>query len=291
MQLCYGRLILSRYSELKKVTVVLSGVGSAGFSTIALMEFFHRHNIVPNIIVGCSSAAFVAGLWAKGYSPHEALILVREAYLATMKPQIDHYTSFFFFKAPKKHFDINRALLKPDNIKEVYQEIFENQKVEDLAIKTYFHTTNINTGHSYLIKNGNVAQAIYASSAILPFYPPIHIHNQWLAAGLYSESLPLGAILNESSDLIIATDVSNEVQKKKENFLSHYTNFVDKAFKSSSRPYAALIYDLHSDEIVIIPIKIEHNEFKDPIESLEYSIDFARNNLKQKEDHILSLVK
>ncbi|MGD9591436.1 MAG: patatin-like phospholipase family protein [Candidatus Berkiella sp.] len=276
---------------MKKVTVVLSGVGTPGFSTIALMEFFDKHHIVPNTIVGCSSAAFVAGLWAKGYSPQESLALVREVYSTTMKPQIDHYTSFFFFKAPKNKFDIHRALLKTDNIKRDYRSIFENQLVENLPIKTYFHTTNINTGDSYLIKEGSISQAVYAASAILPFYPPIHIHNQWLAAGLYSESLPLRAILNESSDIIIATDISNEVQHKKENFLSYYTNFVDKAFKAASMPYAALIYDLHSDEILIVPIKIEHQEFKDPMAALDYSIDFARKNLQQKEDYILSLLK
>ncbi|MBS0287331.1 MAG: patatin-like phospholipase family protein [Proteobacteria bacterium] len=275
---------------MKNVTVVLSGVGTAGFSTITLMEFFHQHGIVPNTIVGCSSAAFVAGLWAKGYSPKEALALVREVYLTLMKPRIDHYTSFFFFKAPKKNFDINRALLKAD-IKEEYRRIFNKEVIEDLSIKTYFHTTNIETGDPYLIKHGSIAQAIYASSAILPFYPPVHLHNKWLAAGLFSETLPLRALLDESSDIIIATDINNEAEHKKENFLSFYTNFVDKAFKVSSMPYTALVYDLHSNEILIIPIKIEHQEFKDPLLALEYSIEFARRNVQEKAQIILDTLK
>lgn len=271
--------------------MVLSGVGTSGLSTIALMEFFDKHAIVPNVIVGCSQAAFVAGLWAKGYRPKEAMQAVKEVYTTINKPQIDHYTSFFFFKAPKNHFDINRALLKADNIKSEYRRIFNKETIENLAIKTFFHTTNIDTGASYLLREGSIAQAIYAASAILPFYPPIHLHNQWLAAGLYSETLPLTAILNEQSDIIIATDISNEAEQKKINFLSYYTNFVDKAFKISSMPYTALIYDLHSDDILIIPIKIEHQEFKDPLAALEYSIEFARENLKQKEEIILSSLK
>ncbi len=276
---------------MKKVTVVLSGLGAAGFSTIAIMEFFQKHGVTPNTIVGCSTAAFVAALWAQGCDSKDAASLIRQAYLATLKPQIDHYTSFFFFTGPKKGFHIDHGLLKADKTKEAFRQVFNKTLVEELPIKTFFHTTNIQNGEPYLIKSGSIAQAVYAASAILPFNPPIHLHNLWLASGLFSESLPLRALLDESADIIVAADIINKSENKNERFLNHYANFVDKAFKISSMPYTALIYDLHNNEIMIIPIEIKLKELNEPLEALEYSISFARKNIEDRGDAILDSLK
>jgi len=85
---------------MKKITVILPGVGIYGYGSIALMELFDKHQIKPDLIVGCSQGALVAGLWAKGYSPAQALEVVQEASDILKTPKIDFVNSLFFFKNP-----------------------------------------------------------------------------------------------------------------------------------------------------------------------------------------------
>jgi NTE family protein len=275
---------------MKKVTVILSGVGMYGYSGIALMELFDKHQIKPNLIVGCSEGALIAALWAKGYSPVDALKIVRQACRVSQAASMNVLNALFFFKSPRGEYTKENALLKVKHIQKVYHEVFKDQLIEHLPVQTIFQTTDVELGETHYIRTGLLADAIYASSAILPFYPAIKMNDKWLADGVFSEFLPMRVVLDEKSDVIIAIDPQIPANREAKTFMFAYAQFLQKALKISSAPRTALVYDLHNDEILIIPIKVACDEKGVHDESLQQLLESARANIADKEALILQTI-
>lgn len=272
---------------MKKITVILSGVGISGYSGIALMEFFEKYDLKPHVLVGCSTGALIAALWAKGLSAKEALEIVREVFAASIKKKVNFWTTLYFFRSPRSKYSKNHAFLKPNHLQQLYRDIFKNQHIEHLPTRIIFQTTNIDTGETYLLRKGLLADAVYAASAILPFYPAININNQWLADGVFSEAFPLLAVLEEEAELIVATDIQAPKEKNPKSFMSYYSQFVQSSLKLASAHRTALVYDLHHDEILIVPIKLLNIQETASVETLEQAIQFSRESIASKEQTIL----
>jgi NTE family protein len=271
----------------KKITVILSGIGISGYSCIALMEFFDKYQIKPSLIVGCSGGALIAGLWAKGYGPQAALDIITRSVHISEKINIDLLTSAFFFKHPTGNHPKDHALLKVQPLQKMYHDIFENQFIEHLPVQTIFQTTNVDTGQMHFVRKGSLADAVYASSALLPFYPPIKMDTLWLADGAFSEFLPLATVLDEHSDVIIVIDIQASLNEKPNNFMLYYAQFVQKALKIASGPRTALVYDLHNNDILMIPIKIVYTKEEHILHQL---LDSARKNIAAKSSIILETI-
>lgn len=277
---------------MKKITVILSGVGIYGYSGLALMEFFYQNQIKPSLIVGCSQGALTAALWAKGYSPQEALEKIKIFYQIVQESKIDSNILLQVFSKIFGKYDKNHAVLKTNDIKKAHQSLFSTQRIEHLPVQTIFQSTNAVDGETYYIREGLLSEAVYASSAILPFYPPIKMGDKWLVDGVFSESLPLKIVLEERSDLIIVMDPQMPTLSDEKSFMFYYAQFIQKALKKASAPRTALAYDLHDSEIIIIPVKMRHKWRNDNVDSLlKQLIDAARRAVSDKEIFIFNSMR
>jgi len=238
----------------KKIAVILSGQGASGFAGIALMEFFEEHNLKPDILIGASSSALVSALWALGYSSSEAIKICDEYNKINKIKKIDFITALTFFHMPFTNYKKGRALLRTKHVRQYFESLFDNKKIEDLPIKTLFQTTNIDEGESFIVRKGKLADAVYASSAMLPFYPPIEMEHRWLGDANMSTGLPLKVIIEENVDLIVYVEGNSLCLKNPRHLISSYSSFVKNAISYASRPRTALLYDLHHDELIIIPV-------------------------------------
>lgn len=272
----------------KNLAVILSGQGAPGFSGIALMELFEKHQIKPDLLIGSSGSAFIAILWALGYSASEATQICKEYYLINRKRKIDFITAFTFFHTPFTNYNKNRALLKTKHIRRYFNNLFGTQRIESLNIKTLLQTTDIDEGESFIVRDGLIADVAYASSAMLPFYPPIQIKDKWLGDGIMSEGLPLKSILDEKADLIISVEGNSVSMAQPRQFISHYSSFVQHAISFASKPRTALIYDLHHDELIIIPIDIVKFPGSKSGSVIDDIVSEARKKVFDREQMILS---
>lgn len=277
---------------MKKITVILSGVGIYGYSGLALMDFFYRNQIKPNLIVGCSQGALTAALWAKGASPQEALEKIKIVYQTAQEAKIDARIAFSFFSKLFGEYDKNHALLKTEKLKKVYEKLFSTQRIEHLPVETIFQSTNAENGETHYIRQGLLAEAVYASSAILPFYPPLKMENRWLVDGVFSESLPLKVVLEEQSDLIIVMEPQMPTISDERNFMFYYAQFVQKALKKSSAPRTALAYDLENSEIIVLPVKMRQKWREDNIDNLlKQLLDASYKTVSDKEALIFNSLR
>jgi NTE family protein len=268
---------------MKKVTVVLTGAGIYGYSGIALMEFFYEHQIQPNRIIGCSEGAFIAAMWAKGFSAEETLKKSIESHKVNLKNKINLPVLFSLLKHPYKKYSKSNALLSPKEIHNFYHTLFKDQDIEDLPIETIFQTTDVDTASSHYIQKGSLADAIYASSAILPFYPPIKIDNKWLINGTFTEFLPLEFLLRTQSDVIIIIDPDIPITPVDHSLMIYYAQFIKKALKKSSSPRSMLMHELQHSEIIIIPVKPDNMRADTLDRQLEAVLRASRQAISNKE--------
>lgn len=273
---------------MKKVTVVLTGTGIYGYSGIALMEFFYEHQIRPSRIIGCSEGAFVAAMWAKGFSAEETLNKSIESHKINLKNKINLSVPLSLFKYPHKKYSKANALLNPSEIHHFNHKLFKDQHIEHLPIETLFQTTDVDTASSYYIQKGSLADAIYASSAILPFYPPIRIDNKWLVNGTFTEFLPLEFLLRSQSDVIIIIDPDIPATPVDHSLMIYYAQFIQKALKRSSTARSLLMHELQNSEIIIIPVKLESMRAVTLDRQLEAILSTSRQAISNKEEIIFN---
>jgi len=275
---------------MKKITVVLTGTGIYGYCGIALMEFFHEHEIRPNRIIGCSDGALVGAMWARGFSTEETLEKLLESHKINQNTKIDLSTALSLFKHPFNKYSKSKALLNPVKIQNFYHELFKEQQIEHLPIETILQTTNVQTASSHYIHKGLLADALYATSAVLPFYPAIEIEKKWLVNGSFSEYLPIDFLLKSESDVIIIMDPEIPITPVDHSIMIYYAQFVQKALRKASSPRTILMHDLHHSEIIMIPVKLDNirdNSFNNQIKNL---ISASRLSISKKEDTILSSI-
>lgn len=273
---------------MKCLTIVLSGVGASGFCGIALKEFCEKNNLEPSFIVGSSTSAFIACMWACGLHSSEMLEHSKKLFELYNSKKLDLFTALTFYKAPKSRYNLSKAILKSEHIQNFFADVFGKRNIEDLKIKTFIQTTDVNTSEGHIVKNGSLSKAVYASSALLPFYPAIELNGKWLADGAFSESLPLKAIIDEETKGILALDANIRYVGSHKTFFSLYSSFIQKSSQLASRCHTALIYDLHHDEIFILPVNIQYNSEKDELFDFDDIINLSRNNIYKKSDEILA---
>ena len=82
-----------------------------------------------------------------------------------------------------------------------------NKNIEDLRIPLSIIATDLKTGERIVIKTGNIAKAVRASSAIPGMFSPVLFQGRLLADGLIVDNVPVEAARDMGADFIIAVDV------------------------------------------------------------------------------------
>ena len=121
------------------------------------------------------------------------------------------------------YFELKKLLSSVDSIR----------NFDDLPIPLRIITTDLNTGQAVAMKEGDLAKVITASVAIPTLFEPVEIDNRLYVDGLVSRNFPVIDVINMGADIIIGSDVGNEVKDKKDyNILSVLNQLV--AIQSAS---------------------------------------------------------
>lgn len=258
--------ILSR-PDRPKIGVVVSSGGLKSMSSFELFDFLEDAQIPIDLLAGCSGGSMCTSLKAIGFTSDQ----MRQKLKALLSPElfkINYKTLAAFVKIPFFTHKKDQGILRSENLLKALKIAFgETTKIEDLKIPLILQTTDVDTGLAQLLTTGNLANAVYASSALLPFFPPIEINGQWLADGGYSSPMPLLPLVMKGVDVIIAVDVQPKASYLKKNtgkgssYIQHFENFFMMTLSNSSSFQKTLAVDMHHHEIIFIEIP-----FEEPVE-------------------------
>ncbi|WP_415716618.1 patatin-like phospholipase family protein [Maridesulfovibrio sp.] len=246
----------SKDPERPSVALIIGSEGIKSFCALPFIEYLQEEKIEIDLVIGVSGGALLAGFMGTGYN----LKQIQEVFSKTVDPRfythIDYNSVLEIASNGMGRFTAESGILKTDCLRRTYETLFKKTDIKDLSPKTLIATTDLETGKPVLLEEGNLAQAIYASSAIYPLMPPGNVDGKRLIDGAFSSPLPIMECVKRQIDIIIAIYFDDACNPEPDSFVSCYLN-TSKIFKRSIlTSQLPLSIDLHHHEI--IPIYIKH---------------------------------
>lgn len=295
-------LLNSVNTQAQKVGVVLSGGGADGVAHIGVLKALEENHIPIDYIVGTSMGAFIAGMYASGYSVAEIEKFIKsekfkraaegdveEKYIFYLKKK-ESYASWISFKfAPDTVLSTSLPtnFISPVPIDFTLVELFANSSAaanynfDSLMIPFRCVGSDVTEKRQVVFSKGDVGQCIRASMSY-PFYiKPILIDgNLFFDGGLYN-NFPIDVLYNDfKPDVIIGSSVADKIKAPDEdNVILQIKSMLINRGKSEPVPVPSIIIEPLVENIGLF-------EFKNAAKVLDNGYDAAN----QKMDSIKLLI-
>jgi len=161
-----------------KIGLALGGGGARGIAHIGVLKALEESNIHISYISGTSIGALVASYYAFGKNINDIKEIGKNL----------NFTSVIGFSLHKK------GIFSTKSIESMIIRDLGNVNIEDAIIPLSICTTDISTGEQVVLRHGNLAKAVCASTAIPGIFIPIEIENRTLIDGGISENVPISLL-------------------------------------------------------------------------------------------------
>jgi len=276
--------------ELPKIAVVLGTGGIKAMAGLALFEFFEEQKIPIDLMVGCSGGALACASIGMGRSPAE----IREHGLAklekTLFTKLDYRSLLGIFNSRLGTFDKTSGVIKPHGWQKALRDYFGDKKLEQLRPRTLIQTTDVDTGEGVVLTKGSVAEAVYASCAFFPAFPPARIDGRHLGDGIYSAPVPVMEAIKRNMDVIIALDFKEKVKAQPKGFFSCFYHHIDNTMRTLTRSQMFLSFSLHHHEIVIVEVDFDRTINPWDMHELPAIIEAGKKAVEDHKSMILSAI-
>jgi NTE family protein len=165
---------------------VLSGGAARGFTHLGVLKALEEFHMKPDIISGVSAGAIAGALYADGYTPEEIL----EIYT--------HKTFFEFIQmtVPKTGF------FKATGLRETLKKNLRASTFDQLKIPLVVTATNLLEGKSEYLREGDLVEAILASSCVPVLFETVTINKKPFIDGGVMNNMPVEPIAGVCNKLI-----------------------------------------------------------------------------------------
>lgn len=158
------------------VALSLSGGAARGAFHLGVIQSLRENGIKIRAIAGSSIGAVVGAGYACGHTPQEML-------------------EFFKSKDFKRTIGLNihrGSLWRIDTNKTIFDEFLNGKKsFDDLNLPLHVAVTDLSNGRVCYENRGDLINAITASCALMPFFKPVKIRENWCVDGGYMDNLPV----------------------------------------------------------------------------------------------------
>jgi NTE family protein len=270
-----------------KIGVVLSSGGIRPFGAIELFKFMEEAHIPIDLLVGCSGGGIIAALRGMNLN----FSRMKEKINALLNPNafanINFRTIAGILQVPFIKFIPEDAILKPEIAKQLLYDLFGHMRLEDLPIKTILQSTDADSGSGHVFTEGELDKVIYASSALMPFFPPISINQHTYVDGAFSNPLPLLEAIYREMDIIIAVDFNaRKNYEPSTTLLDYYERLINESMESTTHLQNSLAVNLHHYEIIFINVEFSeqikmwhHNRIEAIYDSARQAVDISKERI------------
>jgi NTE family protein len=276
--------------ELPKIAVVLGTGGIKAMAGLALFEFLNEQKIPVDLMVGCSGGALVCATIGMGLSPDEARDLGLQRLQKRLFTQLDYKALLGIFNSRLGTFDKTSGVIKPDRWRDGLREYFGDRKLEQLNPRTLIQTTDVETGEGVVLSKGPAADAVYASCAFFPAFPPARIDGRYLGDGIYSAPVPVVEAIKRNMDVIIALDFKEKVRTEPKGFFSAFYRHIDNTMRTLTRSQMFLSIGMHHHEIVIVEVNFDHTINPWDVHELPAIVEAGKKAIEEHQSSILSAI-
>ena len=218
--------------ERQKVGLVLSGGGAKGSAHISVLKVLEENNVPIDYIVGTSIGAYVAGMYALGFSAAEIEEIMLnenwdEGYSDGIPRETLHYEDKLLhdqYNLPVKlgYSDkqtkttsglligqsMRRLLKSSTNLVETFESF------DDLAIPYRAVAADLVTSKAVVLDSGSIVDAMKASATVPGALQPMKLNGKLLVDGGIANNMPVDVAKAMGADVVIAVDIGSSLSEK-----------------------------------------------------------------------------
>ena len=215
--------------------LALGSGGAKGYAELGALYAFEKEGIEFDVVAGTSIGSVIGAFYAAGYSATDCVELLKGVELSEIK---------------------NLFMIKMDTMGlfKIIDRSIGHLNIEELKKPFCAVATDSDTGKEYVMKSGNVATALCASSSYPPFFKPVFVDGKTLIDGAFSNSVPADKVKEMGADFVIGIDLSTH-EKKSGGILSMlFPTFTGGAEEPWKQGYDNSDIMLHPDLAAYKPI-------------------------------------
>ena len=172
--------------------LALGGGTARGLAHIGALKVLDARDMAPDVVAGTSYGAVIAALYAMGMPAVELEQLVRrQNILELWSTGLDfglHRASFIHGRRLERWLD---------------RKVFFGATFADCMIPLAVACTDVATGELHVVREGSLARAVVASSALPAIFAPVVLDGKVLIDGGFVEAVPFRALQTLSPGTII----------------------------------------------------------------------------------------
>ncbi len=168
------------------IGIALSGGGAKGLCHAGSLKALEEHGIKPEIMAGVSAGSIVAAFYADGYTPDQIHQLFSDR----------KFRAWTSFTIP------TTGVFSIDPFVDFLKQNLRAKRIEDLAIPVKIVATNLDSGQSEVFTQGNLVDAIAASSSVPVLFQPRVINGTHYVDGGVLMNFPARVIRQDCENLI-----------------------------------------------------------------------------------------
>ncbi|MBR4419993.1 MAG: patatin-like phospholipase family protein [Clostridia bacterium] len=188
---------------MKKLGLALGAGGARGIAHIGFLKALEDNGIKPDFIAGTSMGSVIGSFYALGFSPS---YMIKTA--LALKPRELLDVSPVAIK--------NGTLLKSKKMSALLRRYLHEIQIEDLKIPFACVGLDIISGEKVVFTQGDVANAVQASSSIPMVFAPIAYENMLVADGGPVCRVPIQEVKDLGADVVVGVDVLGPVREMDE---------------------------------------------------------------------------
>lgn len=222
-----------------RIGLVLGGGGARGLSHVGVIKVLEDNQIPIDVISGTSMGAIVGSLYASGYSADEIESITRELdwndvfnddtarRSQSFRRKSDDFGFLTDYKVTFRDGDIvlPEGIIQGQNLFLELTRLLATTravgKFDNLPIPFRLVATDLETGKAVVMKDGDLATAVFASMAIPAFIPPVERDGKRLLDGGLVNNVPVDLARQLGADIVIVVNVGDDPKPASEinNFI------------------------------------------------------------------------
>lgn len=168
---------------------------------LGALKAFEEFGIEFDVVAGTSIGSIVGAMYSKGYSVTDTSELIK---------RLDYK-------------NIAISLLMGGTFNPVKKIIYDALGTEDFCdLKKPFAAvaTDVSNGAEVVLKEGNLVDALMASSAMPPFFKSVKIEDSFLVDGAFINAVPADVVKTMGADVVIGVALSKYGDGKTTDFMT-----------------------------------------------------------------------
>jgi NTE family protein len=174
------------------------GSGAAyGYSLIGMLKVFEREGIPIDMVSGTSMGALLGAFYCASLSPDRIQEIAKTITRRWLMKNIFGDVTF-----------PHSGLLSGRTLSAFLRDVLGNLTFDQLLIPFAAVATDIRTGHEVVLKEGNVADAVRASTSLPMIFSPFRYKDAFLVDGGLVNPVPTSTVANMGADILISVNLT-----------------------------------------------------------------------------------